>query len=346
MEDDRKIIHAARRQLKHGKEELDFFELVRRLEQVHSSLPRVGFSNNTSQETLRFGQQPYLNFPESTVAEIAESSSGASALIFVYFMGLTGVNGPMPLEFTNYVFQRAHNHYDMTWRRFLDIINHKMISLFYRAWASMEQAVCFDRRDDDSISHILKGICGLSALEKQADDGMPYAGIHYGQYMVVAPKSRNGIENILNDYFSLPLKIRGNIQEFYDIPHEFRCRLGRQETSQIGKNAQIGSRFLSRTKKFIIEIGTIDFNNYISLLPGKSGFNHLISLVNMYLDRPLQYDIVFHIEGKSVPRTCLNGTQSLGRSVWLASKRHKFGVEKLRIGASRMVAKEHLESYR
>ena len=69
-------------------------------------------------------------------------------VFMTYFFGLLGVNGPMPLEFTDYVFQRSHNYYDQTWRRFLDIINHRFLTLFYRAWAENEQAVSFDRADD------------------------------------------------------------------------------------------------------------------------------------------------------------------------------------------------------
>ncbi|MBQ3034175.1 MAG: type VI secretion system baseplate subunit TssG [Deferribacterales bacterium] len=161
MDNVKKLIRKTARKLKNGEGEPDFFELVRRIENIRRDMPPVGKAHTPLMEPIRFGQTPFLKFPETAISEVDMSSfNDETALIYVYFFGLLGVNGPMLLEFTDYILQRSQNHYDKASRRFLDIIHHKMLSLFYRAWATCEQAVNFDRPEEDLITAIIDSIAG------------------------------------------------------------------------------------------------------------------------------------------------------------------------------------------
>ena len=133
-----------------GSTEADFFYLVRLLENQMKELPRIGTAQHPNAEALRFGQMPFLKHTDSDIHSVTQKSAEGRYGIYevlVYFFGLLGPNGPMPLELTDFIYHQNINDYDATTRRFLDIINHRFLSLYYRAFSMCEMPVCFDRED-------------------------------------------------------------------------------------------------------------------------------------------------------------------------------------------------------
>jgi len=194
MDDVKKYIKNLSQQLTTGTTEPDFFELVRRFEQRTPYRMRVGYAQTPEEEILRFGQIPYLKFPENTIHSIEGSSQpGALALLSVYFFGLCGVNGPLPLEFTSIAFQRACNYYDRSMMRFLDLINHRFLTLFYRAWAENEATTGFDRPKQNLPEEIMRGIAGCPVRHsRNADNDAEYAGIALSAYYTSGKRSSSG----------------------------------------------------------------------------------------------------------------------------------------------------------
>lgn len=337
MEPARKISRFYAKQLKSGRQDPDFFEFVRRIEQI-SNGQTVGKSSALQREPVRFGQMPHLHFPQTSIAEISEREQ---LLIFVYFMGLTGCNGPLPLEFTNYAFQRSHNYYDFTLRRFHDIINHRFIGLFYRAWKTGEQAVDLDLEGGGLITEILRSLSGNSCDKSELP---PYMDACWSGIFGNTVKSRAGLEELLNGYFKLPIRVVDQIISRADIPENCRCRLGRRSTSELGRSLQLGGRFYSKTRKFIVEIGPVSFDDCCFVLPGMQEFNDFTMIVCHYLDRPLEYDLKFILDSGTLPPPELNGRRRLGRDLWLSGPHpEKYAV--LIIGASRLMEGKHKKSY-
>lgn len=326
----------------------DFFELVRRIGNARPDFPRLGKAARPSQENIRFGQTPYLHFPATEIAEIKQGNGAVEALIMTYFFGLLGVNGPMPLEFTDYVFQRSHNYYDQTWRRFLDIVNHRFLTLFYRAWAENEQAVSFDRPDDDKITDIIAALAGVPADMKLPDSGFKYMMANYADRFGCPVKSRSSLEEILKNVLKVNLKVRDFVVSSYNIPAEARCRLGNRDTSVLGKSIQLGRTYMSATREFEIEIGPLSFDESRKLMPGGREFDLINRIVTAYLDRPLDYTLTFIVIGRTVPKCVLgekDASVRLGRG-YLLGRRNEDKNIKITIGASRLYAKRHKASFK
>ena len=77
--------------------------------------------------------------------------------MLVNFMGLFGPNAPLPLHITDYARDREANAKDETLTAFLNVFHHRLISLFYRAWAVNQKAADLDRA----------GVCELHSFHWQ-----------------------------------------------------------------------------------------------------------------------------------------------------------------------------------
>ena len=335
MEGIKKTARYYQRLQKNGRFEPDFFEFVRRIEQ-HSDQRNVGKSSGFQQEAVRFGQIPYLHFPESSIGSIQEKEH---LLLLVYFMGLTGVNGPLPLEHTSFIYQRSHNYYDYSVQRFNDIINHRFIGLFYRAWKANEQSVGLDKKDGGLITAMISALGGNPSGNPALPEftAAAWSGLCAPQY-----RSRDGLQELLRGFFRLPLEIHEKEISVHDIPAEYRARLGKSNTT-LGHDIQLGGNFYSCTHKFTISTGVVTYAEGAKFLPGNPGFEQLTGLVRHYLDKVLDYDLCINIKTNSLPAPELNGSLQLGRNIWLKNN-SGHSVTQLKIGASRLAESRHRRS--
>jgi type VI secretion system protein ImpH len=359
MENIRRLVKLASSALKNNVAAPDFWAFVRNLESSDTRLPRLGFAKRPADENVRFGQVPYLHFTATEIAEIIEGGrqAGVYATIIVYFFGLLGIQGPMPLEFTSYVFRRSRSHYDNTWRRFLDIINHRFLTLFYRAYSTYQQCMSFDRPEDDYIGNVIKALAGISPGSVTAGDTKPRRfsdrcesiAQSYAQHFSFQLKNRYGLLDVLRGIFDYHIELVEFVIDYYDIPHYRRAVLGNKKTSVLGHNIQIGRSMINMTGHFEIRIGPVSFDQYNDFMMGYSGFDLLAEAVNLYLDRPLAYSIVFFIIGDTIPTAQLgfdfeNETREaarLGYTGWLGI--HSKDVVSLNINAARLARKRHRE---
>jgi type VI secretion system ImpH/TssG family protein len=339
MEDARRLIKTWAQNLRRGIAAPDFWGFVRALEQNNASNPRLGYAKHPSEENIRFGQTPHLYFPPSDIAEIIEGKrAGVDALMFTYFFGLLGVNGPMPLEFTHYVYQRSYSHYDQTWRRFLDIIHHRMQVFFYRAFAQNEQSISFDRPADDPVQDIIKSFTGLPP-RMGFDGAIENIALSFGENFSFMVRNRKGLEDMLRRILRTKVTVQDFIIASYDLEPKDYAILGNPETATVGVNLQIGRRSLCATRRFEVAIGPIGFDAYQLLMTPGGGFELLIKTVNLYLDRPLDYAFAVRLERGIPPaRLGFDWTQDnadaaqLGYTCWIGNGG---GEAELRIEASR-----------
>ena len=88
------------------------------------------------------------------------------------FFGLLGPNGPLPLHLTDYARERVLHHGDPTLARFFDVFHHRMLALFYRAWAQAQPTASLDRPYDDRFADFVGSLIGIgSPLLRRRDAG-------------------------------------------------------------------------------------------------------------------------------------------------------------------------------
>src|ERR1700754_2485334 len=150
----------------------DFFQLMRRIDALSPNAPRLGRALRPSLEPVRLGQDPELDFAPAAISS-HETSERTPPRIGVRFFGLFGPHGPLPLHLTEYARERLRNHADPGFARFADVFHHRLLSLFYRAWAQAQPTVQHDRPADDQFAKWLGALFGLAPTSLRERDAVP-----------------------------------------------------------------------------------------------------------------------------------------------------------------------------
>ncbi|MES3022235.1 MAG: type VI secretion system baseplate subunit TssG [Pseudomonadota bacterium] len=295
------------------------FALLRLLECHFPELPLLGQAKRPRDEPVRIGADPSLVFAPSAVTALALGAPGAPARLVQRVLGLFGANGPMPTHLSEYAFERAHHAQDQTMVRFADIFHHRMVSLFYRAWAVNQPAVSLDRPGHDRFGAYLGALCGLGMPSLRGRDAvhdfvkLGHAGIFGSQV-----KNAEGLQTVLENHFGVAVRVAQWQGHWLDIPRSERSRLGaRAGFSVLGQDVVIGERLWDRQSKFRIVLGPLTVDQYQGFLPGARGHARLADLVRLYIGVELAWDLQLRLLREQVPLSWLGNSVLLGWTSWL-----------------------------
>lgn len=91
--------------------------------------------------------------------EYDEDNDSKPPLIRTTFMGMYGVDSPLPTAYLDDITQRREGHEAL--QGFLDIFSHRILTQFYRIWRKYSYPATFEPGGTDSISQSLLGLVGL-----------------------------------------------------------------------------------------------------------------------------------------------------------------------------------------
>jgi len=311
------------RELEQAPYRYEFFEAVRRFECAYRDKPRIGQATRPTDEPVRLGQDPTLSFAPASLSSFRKGKNGRPPRLAGFFFGLTGPNGPLPIHLTEYAYDRLRNAHDPTFGRFLDVFHHRMLSLFYRAWANARPAVSFDRPEQDWFAAQLGALCGLGMPALRERDELPdVAKLHYAGFLACLNRHPEGLRAMIGGFFEIPARIIEFVGGWLALPKEDRCLLGRSPTTgTLGVNAVAGSEVWGRRHKFRIVLGPMKFSVFQRLLPGSDSFKRLLAVVSTYTGHELAWDVNLILKPDEIPRTRLGVSGLLGWSTWLGERR-------------------------
>jgi type VI secretion system protein ImpH len=300
---------------------MDFFQVLRLIENAHPQLPRIGSSLRPRDDAVRLGQGPALVFHSTMLGQYTRADGEARARLAVNFFGLLGANGPMPIHITEYVRDRLRHGGDATLLAFLDVFHHRMLSLFYRARASTEPAISLDRADGDRFSVFVGSLFGIGAPSlRERDDIGDFAKLHFAGLLANRARPASGLVSILRAYFKLPLHVEQFVGHWMALPLEIQSRIGGfEDGNRIGNSLILGRKVWDSQNKFRIVVGPLGYDDYRRFLPGGDSLKRLLGWVRTYAGLALDWDVRLILKKEEVPPLRLGGPLRVGWSTWLTS---------------------------
>ena len=311
----------------------DFFRAVRLLECAHPGAARIGTSYHPEEDPIRFGQNPSLAFAPSTIVAFVPGEEGAPGKMIVRFFGLFGPNGPLPIHLTEYAHDLKLQAKDEAMIKFCDIFHHRLLSLFYRAWAVNQKAVDFDRAEfaeaegtataerwtGPRFAMYIASFFGLGMEALRRRDEIPdWAKLYYSGRLACQTHNAEGLGAIVQEFFGTPAEVQTFSGHWLTLPPESVCELGDSPaTGSLGETTIVGSRFWDCQLKFRLRLGAMSLAVFQRLLPIGKSFRQLNDWVRLYAGDEFFWDIQLVLQAAEVPKTTLGKAGMLGWTTWL-----------------------------
>jgi type VI secretion system protein ImpH len=333
----------------------NFFQAVRLLEQADPERSPVGRGGPLLREAVRFRVFSSLDYPASSIYDLQGPTPDLPVpAMTIWFLGLTGFCGVLPLHYTEMLLRqerespRDKNRFAL--RDWFDLFNHRLTSLFYRAWEKYRFYVSFERvRERDAFTNCLLSVVGLgedslhnrlrvAVREPDADGDLrehvlaridDLGLLHYSGYLAHWPRNAVSLEALLQDFFQLLVKVRQFQGQWLLLEPSNQSRLG-AANSELGTNMVAGERVWDVQNKIRIRLGPLTYHEFNQFLPDREPVPQrkalflLSHLVRLYVGIEFDFDVQLVLRKEDVPACQLTegagvGPQ-LGRNTWVAAQ--------------------------
>ncbi len=328
-----------------------FYQVVRLLRRFIT--PNGGDSSATIfQERLRVRPPLSLGFPGSDLARLQKIESHEEQLPERYllsasFLGLYGVSSPLPVHYTEELFEEAHNDKTVT-RDFFDAISQPFYRLLFQCWSKYRIPYrIVEEQDSNCLSKLfcLQGL-GLPSVRQNLNE--PHQLLRYLGLFTMSSRSALGLKILLSDALQMrDLQLDPCIARRVSIPDNLCNRLGKQGAT-LGVDSYLGQETDDRMGKIRISISSLDPDTFHSFLPPtideKSNpasinlYSKTKSLLEMYLSQPIEYDLKLVLKPEAI-RTVVLGESPwsrLGLDSWMFSGNVFPGTPEVTIQCNRL----------
>jgi type VI secretion system protein ImpH len=290
-----------------------------------------------------------MAFPPSPVYSL-EGSAAPDApppRMTVTFLGLTGPSGVLPLHYTELLLHldrdvRGPERYAL--RAWLDLFNHRLVSLFVRAWEKYRFPVAYERAGAaglDPFTQALFSLVGLGspglrgrlavrvpaavagqrpAVLARVDD---LALLHYGGLLAARGRSAVGLQALLQDYFGVPVEVQQFRGRWLRLEPADQSRLEPAGAAcTLGVNAVAGERVWDVQSKVRLRLGPLSYAQFTELLPDRSPVARrkalflVAQLTRLYLGPELDFEIQLVLRAREVPDGRLASGPAASRLGW------------------------------
>ena len=283
---------------------VQFFQAVRLLERLYPERRPVGLFVAPGQEVVRFSSVPTFSFPASEIQGL-ERATDHQLKMSVNFMGLSAAVGALPHVYTDFLLERAKAK-DRGPGDFFDLFNHRLISLFYRAWQKYRFYVAYERTGagDDVISTRLLdliglGTKGLTRRMQIADE----ACLYYTSLLSQRRPTAQSLKQLLEDYFGVPVEVLQFTGTWNRLPPENQSFLrdAGMFCERLGMGTIVGDEVWDQHGTVTIRLGPMKFERYQQFLPGGDAHRDLRSWLRFYANREFDFIVQLVLEREETP---------------------------------------------
>ena len=295
-----------------------FYQVLRIIDARSTLLKPIGRNSLPKHEPFRIRQEPSMSFAPSNLSKV-ERQPGKPTTISILGFGLFGPNGPLPLHLTEYVHERIHHHKDHTHSAFADIFHHRLITLFYRAWADSQNTISLDRQDSTFTRHVASLISlGMDSLLER-DAVYDHIKFYFAGHLARQSRNPEGLIQILKSFFGVEVALKEFIPQWIEIHPEHQIQLGHTPLS-LGQDTILGRRIKDAQHKFRLMLGPLNADEYRRFFPKEQKAKELVSLVRQYIGIELAWDVQLVLDQDECKGIRLGQSGSLGLESFLGHR--------------------------
>jgi len=299
----------------------EFHQAIKLLEYLHPKADPFGETVSPLHEVVTVKSRVYLESMASDIyslENVADSSPYGPPILTVNFMGIAGIQGPLPFSYTEMIIQRGRNE-DTSLRDFLDIFNHRLISILHRIRKQYLISLNTQTPEKTEIAIGLKAFLGIgqpalqNRLHVRDRSLLDYAGLYWSH-----PRSAAGLKAILTSYFHIPLQVEKCVGRWRPLAANQQTKIGRKgQWQKLGQGAVIGTRIWDQQSHFRLHLGPLTRQQLDVLLPNGKGYQQLMDLTKLYVGPAMDFSLRYVVI--KPPSTHLHKKSYLGWRTWLGS---------------------------
>ena len=281
----------------------DFVQTTRLLRHEPTSQQQLDWSSRFS-----FESSINLNFP---VAEIESLTLEEDKIEIKNLMiGLMGIQGALPYSYTQKV-KLAPRKQRLEIQKFIGLFNHKLTAQYVDASLAYHLPVRYEIEHNNDYLNILHALSGFRS-EQGGNQDLEYFFAEFSGLL----QGQNNNAHALQTMLSCVLKQHIHIQEF--IPECFylndmqKTCLGGQQRNALGQSAFCGEKVRQVDGKIEIQIGPLNYADYLNYLPQKSLSKKLKQIIQSWCSPTLMVDIRLILKQTDLHSVVLDSHSEMG----------------------------------
>ena len=297
-----------------------FHALVKLIERLSPDKTPIGEGHEPDKEALRITTNISFDFPPSDIVDYRESDEKQPQVTTTFF-NIAGLQGPLPTPYTQHIID-SDRQKDTAGHSFLDIFNHRLISLLHRIRKKYWVGVASDPPETTFVGRTLKCLLGLGTLSKDKRlKTLDRSLLYYTGLLWQRPRSRIGLEKVLSHYFSTQVAVEEFQGDWVSVPEAQQSKIGTHGRFQtLGEDAVLGDRFWEQSQAIKVHVGPIGIKAYVNFLkPGKA-YRELKTLIAYYCGEEQDFRLNLILKKEEIPVVQLGRGMALHWTSWLSYK--------------------------
>jgi type VI secretion system protein ImpH len=323
----------------------DWYQLVRLLlvERAQPDYTGTVESLTEPDSLIRFRADLSLAFPANEVTGVLDTSPDRQVTVLSPNYSVAGYLGPLPESLVEWLQERRAAG-DRAMADFLDLFNHRIACLRYRARARLYPSLDPRAPQDTPWAARLAATMGLATPELTRQLPLPERTL-LGLAGLLGNPRRNidTLERSIACYFGSRVQVLPLCGAWHSMPASDQTRLLRQN-SMLGKTTLLGSRLWDQAAQLEIRIGPLPYTQLCEFLPTGARFPALVGLLRFLTDRQVDCRVCLLTDGSTAPRATLRyekgGAEKLGQTTWLGQGSQEMRAATFVLGAYAMETRD------
>ncbi|KAB8313493.1 type VI secretion system baseplate subunit TssG [Erwinia endophytica] len=284
---------------------INFYRFCQLLEQSQPDKPVIGSDWQVRHEPVRFRPHPGMGFPAAEIKRLEPAGHPhLPPSVRVTFMGLYGVESPLPTHYVDDIAQRREG-YEAT-ADFLDIFNHRLTAQYYRIWRKYSYPATFEAGGKDKTSQYLLGLAGLGIDGCAGNIATPVSRfLALLPVMLLPGRTAEGVASLVR---LLAPDTRAKIwhHDKRRVPLKKPLAMSVRQPVSLQGRPVMGAYATDVNSRVLMRLTTVNPREIQGWLPGGDLHTDLMALLHVYLGARLDVRLQLCVKRSLLPDARMN----------------------------------------